>query len=87
MQRRDKLLILGVIVISAIISSFVAGLLFGSPKKHNATAPVVPDIATSMPDIKNDVNYNSFLNSNAFDPTQPVQTGSSQNKSPFNSSQ
>jgi hypothetical protein len=45
--------------------------------------PVVEKIPSSLPDVKNDSNYNSFINSNALDPTQPVQIGNTQNKNPF----
>jgi hypothetical protein len=85
MRKQDQTIIIVIAIISAVISLILASVLFGSPTKRNATVPIVQTIGTSLPDIKNDSSYNSFLNSNAIDPSQPVQTGSSQNQSPFNS--
>jgi hypothetical protein len=87
MRQQDKTAIIVIAIVSALFSLILASLLFGSPAKHNATVPVVQAIGTSLPDIKNDSSYNSFLNPRALDPSQPVQTGSSQNQSPFNISQ
>ncbi len=84
MQRKD-ILTLGLTAFVAAIFSFIAaGLIFNSPSKHNSTAPVVTAISPTFPDVKNDPNYNSFLNGQALDPTQPIQIGNNSNNTPFN---
>lgn len=85
MRRRDLLMIVGVAVISAIISLLLASLIFKS-KDLSTKVPVVDKINTSFPDVQHDPDYNSFLNSHALDLTQPVQIGNSQNQTPFNNS-
>jgi len=87
MQRKEVLTIGLVAVVAAIISFIVAGTIFNSPSKHNATAPNVQAINASFPDVKNDPNYNFFLKNGALDPTQPIQIGNSQNNTPFNGAQ
>lgn len=84
MQRKELVTMGAVAVVAAIISFIIAGALFNSPKKHNATAPNVKVITTSFPDVKNDPNYNFYLNPAALDPTQPIQIGNTQNTTPFN---
>lgn len=87
-MKRKELVTLGVVVIfTGIISLIVAGMLFNSPAKRSAKVPVVPAISPSFPDVKNDPNYNFFLNEKALDPTQPIQIGDSPNNDPFNGSQ
>lgn len=73
--------ILGALFIGFLLSS----LLVKGAKPVNVTS--VPAISSSFPDVKNDSNYNSFLNTNALDPTQVVPVGNSQNNSPFSQSQ
>jgi len=83
MQRKDKIVLAVVALFAAIISFVVAGSLFSKPTKHDSSGPVVEKIEGSMPDVKNDSNYNTFLNTKALDPTLTVQIGNSQNKNPF----
>jgi hypothetical protein len=83
MHRKDKIVLIGVAIVTGIISLIVANALFSSPTKHDSMGPVVETIPSNLPDIKNDSNYNSFINSKALDPTQPVQIGNTQNKNPF----
>ncbi len=84
MNRKEIVTVSAVAVIAALISFVVAGALFNSPSKHNATAPNVQAITSSFPDVKNDPSYNFFLNTKALDPTQPIQIGNSSNNAPFN---
>lgn len=84
MQRKEIITISIAGIAAAIISFVIAGKIFDSPNKHTSTAPAPSAITTTFPDTKNDPNYNFFLNSNALDPTQPIQIGNSQNNTPFN---
>lgn len=86
MKRKELISILMVIVVSGIFSLLIATVLFNSPSKHSTKVPVAQAISSSFPDIKNDPNYNFFLNNKALDPTQPIQIGNSQNTTPFNGS-
>lgn len=87
MQRKELATVITVAVASGIISLVVAGLLFNSPSQRTAKVPVVQPISSTFPDVKNDPNYNFFLNTSALDPTQPIQIGNSQNNTPFTNSQ
>ena len=82
MKRKDIATLVVVGIITAIFSAVVSMLLF-SPPKHDAKAPSVDVISNSMPDIKNDPDYNTIFNDSALDPTQPVQIGGNQNDTPF----
>lgn len=87
MKRKDILYLVTSALIVAVISYVLASLIFHVPLKRSATVPVVGPISSSFPDIKNDPNYKAIFNSNALDPTQPIQIGNGQNATPFNTSQ
>jgi hypothetical protein len=87
MKKNDIALIAGVAVVTAIFSLIITSLLFSSPKHRGDNVPVAQPITTTFPDVKNDPDYSSFLNTNALDPAQPVQVGKSQNSQPFNGPQ
>lgn len=82
MKQKDIVMLVLVGGITALFSLGVSMLLF-SPPKHNAQVPSVTNISNSMPDIKNDPNYNTIFNDNALDPAQPVQIGGNSNSTPF----
>lgn len=82
MKQKDIITLAIVGVITAIFSMVVSMLVF-SPPKHNAKAPIVESVSNSMPDIKNDPDYNTIFNDKALDPTQPVEIGGNQNTAPF----
>jgi hypothetical protein len=83
MPRKDKIVVAAVALFTAIVSLVIANSLFNSPAKHDSTGPVVEQVQGSLPDVKNDPDYNTFLNNRALDPTQLVQIGNSQNNNPF----
>lgn len=83
-QGDDKAKLIVVAVVTGVISLIFSSMIFSSPKKHNLSAPQVEAIKTNFPDIHNDPAFNTFLNQNALDATQPVQVGNSQNNQPFN---
>ena len=80
----SKAKLIVVAVVAGVISLIITSKLFSSPKSHNLQAPVVEPISSTMPDVHNDPAYNTFLNQNSLDATQPVQVGNSQNNQPFN---
>jgi hypothetical protein len=83
MTQKDKITLIIVTLVTAVISFVISRSIFNSPAKHTETAPVVKAISNTLPDVRNDSNYNTFLNSKALDPTQPIQIGGSQNTTPF----
>jgi hypothetical protein len=83
MKRKEWLVIIAVGGISAIISILISGALFGSPKKNPIKVPVVQKISADFPLPQTDENYQKFFNSKAFDPTQLIQIGNSNNTEPF----
>lgn len=76
-----KLCIVSAIV--ALISYLVAAALFNSPDKRGTKVPTIDAINSSLPDIKTEASYQSFLNHNALDATQPIQIGNTKNSNPF----
>lgn len=86
MKRKDLIIIVVVAIVTGLFSLIISGIFFNPPKK-DSKVPVVDSLSTSLPDIKNDPNYNSFLNEQALDPARPVQIGPAGNTVPFNSSQ
>ena len=86
MKRKDIMMLVVVALITGIISLLITNVIFSTPKDRGAKVPTVGVMPTALPDVKNDPAYKAFLNSNAIDPTQPVQIGNSQNSTPFNTS-
>jgi hypothetical protein len=84
MRRSDILIITGVAVVSAIFSLILTSILFSGPKNRSEKVPVSQAITATFPDVKNDPAYNTFFNTNALDPAQPVSVGNAQNNQPFN---
>lgn len=85
MKRKDLLTLVGVAVFTAVFSVVLASIIF-APKKLSMQVPVIDKINATFPDVQNDPAYNSFLNNNALDLTQPVQIGpNNQNQVPFSS--
>ncbi len=79
-----KLILVG--MVTAVFAWIISGIVFKSPI-HSAQAPTAPKVTSSFPDVKNNPAYNSFLNSQALDPTQPIHIGNSSNTTPFSGSQ
>jgi hypothetical protein len=87
MKRKDWAVIAVVGIISAVISIIISGSLFGSPSKNPIKVPVVQKISSEFPVPQTDDNYKKFFNQNAFDPTQLIQIGGSNNTTPFQTGQ
>ena len=83
MKRKDLTALIVLAFVAAIISWVVAGMIFRTPADRQAEIPIVPELDTSFPDVKNDPNYTLFLNPQAINPALPVQIGDSQNSNPF----
>lgn len=82
MRQKDIVLIGSAALVAAVIALIFSGMVFNPPTER-VSVPVIDKIEPTFPDVKNDSDYNSFLNKDALDPTQPVQIGGSQNTSPF----
>ena len=82
MKGKDLALIATFGIIAAIISFIVASSVF-KPPAGSTKVPNVMAIDPNFPDVKNDSSYNTIFNSNALDPTQPVQIGNQNNNVPF----
>ncbi|HEY5549866.1 MAG TPA: hypothetical protein VIK37_01525 [Candidatus Saccharimonadales bacterium] len=82
MKQKDIALIVFFAVIAAAISFVVAGAIF-KPPSGSTKVPVVSAIDPNFPDVKNDSKYSAIFNSQALDPTQPVQIGNQNNTVPF----
>jgi hypothetical protein len=79
MKQKDVALLIIVAFISAVISFFVSGLLFGTPDKRDQDVEKVQAISSSLeqPDER-------YFNEQAFDPTKPITIGPNANQAPFN---
>ncbi len=84
MKRKDLITLVFVALLSAVVSLVISNIFFGGGGNKKGSAPVVEKIEPTFPDVANDSEYNSFLNTRALDPTQPVQIGNNQNTAPFN---
>ena len=95
MKQKDLALIILVVVISAdrptastpcstaaptMISFFISGRLFPSPKNRQQQVDVVQPITSDFPSPNP-----RYFNKQAFDPTQPITIGQNANPNPFNS--
>lgn len=87
MKRKDIFRLVGVGVITAIISVIIAGAIFNSSSARSVKVPVVSPISSDFPDIAHDSQYKTIFNDKALDPTQLIKIGTSQNQQPFNNSQ
>lgn len=83
MKQKDLRTLIIAAVITAVFSFIVAGALFGGSTARSSSVPVVQTLSSTFPDVKNDPNYNTFLNSNALDPTEFVHISSNHNTTPF----
>ncbi|MGH7237578.1 MAG: hypothetical protein ACREGF_03525 [Candidatus Saccharimonadales bacterium] len=78
MKQKDIASLIIVGVVSAVISVFVAKLLFNTPKNRQEKIPVVPVISSQLPTP--DTNY---FNKNVIDPTQLIKIDNNNNLTPF----
>lgn len=79
MKQKDIALIILVVVVSAVISFFISGKLFPSPKNRQRQVDVVQPITSDFPQPNS-----RYFNKQAFDPTQPITIGQNANPNPFN---
>lgn len=84
MKRKDLATLIGVLIISVIVSVIAASLVFGSSSSHQQDVPVVDRITPDFP-VSEVQGKDKQFNSQAIDPTQFIQIGNP-NSNPFNSS-
>jgi hypothetical protein len=79
MKQKDIATIIVIAFLSGIVSFFVSGKVFVTPKSRTQTAEVVDEISTNFqqPDSR-------FFNSQSINPTQNSQLGDNTNENPFN---
>jgi len=85
MKRKDILSLVFMAILAGFISLLVAKVIFRAAD-HNTAVPVAMPLNGTFPDVKNDPAYKAFFNTNAIDPTQPIQISNNQNSSPFTGS-
>lgn len=86
MKNKEMLIIIGVAFVAGIFSIVLSGLLFGSPQKNPIKVPVVTKIDPVFPTVQSDDNYKKVFNDKALNPTQLIEIGGNDNKTPFQSS-
>jgi len=79
MKQKDIALILVIVVFSGVVSFIVSGAVFAPAKDRQQNVEVVDPITANFTD-PDDI----YFNSNAVDPTQLIQIGTSTNPTPFN---
>lgn len=82
MKRKEIMTLVVIALVVGMISFVVSGIIITGPSKKTKV-PVAEPISPNFPDIKNDPAYQAFFNTRALDPTQPIQIGNTQNKTPF----
>lgn len=80
MKRKDLLIIGGVILVSAILSSILSSVIITAPKNRQTKVELVEKINPTFPTP--DPRY---LNVSSVDPTQVITIGNNNNSNPFNS--
>jgi hypothetical protein len=80
MKQKDIALIVGIVIISAVVSLFISKAIFATPKSRQQQVDVVQPITADFP--KPDGRY---FNSSSVDPTQLITIGQNNNSDPFNS--
>ena len=80
MKQKDVATIIVIAFLSGIISFFVTGKVFVTPKSRTQTAEQVDEISTDFqqPDSR-------FFNTQSINPTQSSQLRDNTNENPFNS--
>lgn len=82
MKKKDLPVLLIVIGVSALISFFVSGALFGSPETEPQEAEVVEAITDEFSELDDD-----YYNDKSINPTQLIRIGDEEgNVSPFGQS-
>jgi len=81
MKQKDIALIIVIVVISAVVSLLVSGMIISSPKSRHQQVEVVQPITSNF--STPDKNY--FVPGQSFDPTQTITIGQSANTDPFSS--
>lgn len=84
MRKKDMLSLIVTAVITGVISLLIASAIFQTPASRRTQVQTASPISPTLPDVKNEPVYKSFLNDKALDPTQPIQIGGTSNNSPFN---
>jgi hypothetical protein len=78
MKQKDIAVIAIIIFISAIFSYVISNKLFAAPASREQTVDIVQPISSAFPQPDK-----AFFNSGAYDPTQLIQIGQSNNTNPF----
>ncbi len=84
MKAKDLSVLITVALTAAILSFFVAKLVFRAPAVRQEQVPTIPLVSTDFPDVYADPTYTLIFNNKALDPTQPVKIGNTSNTNPFN---
>ena len=79
MKQKDLALIIGIALVSAILSFVISGKLFASPKDREQQVETIEAISTDFP-----TPSAKYFNSSSIDPTQLIQIGNNSNQTPFN---
>ncbi len=87
MQKKDLYIALAVACFTAMLSFFVSGAIFNSPKARQTQVPVVEKISPDFADTYRDPAYTMFYNPTAINPTELVRVGEESNPQPFPANQ
>jgi uncharacterized membrane protein YgaE (UPF0421/DUF939 family) len=82
MKQKDWALVLVMAFVGAVVALLASNMLFASPKNRQQTAEKVDAISANFPSPPS-----KYFNTQAANPTQPVQIGNGTNPNPFNSKQ
>lgn len=78
MKQKDLLLLAVVAVVSGVVALVLSNMFFSSPQKRTQQAEVVDAISAEFPSPNKD-----YFNTEAVNPAQPVEIGTSTNSNPF----
>lgn len=79
MKKKDLFTIIGVAVVSAVLSVIISNIFISSPKNRTAQVEVVERITDDFP-----TPNEKYFNSSSVNPTQLITIGDGTNNNPFN---
>ena len=79
MKQKDLAIIIGVVIISGILSFIISSKIIATPANRQQQVQVAPLISSQF-----NQPSSTYFNSSAIDPTKLIQIGNNSNQTPFN---
>lgn len=87
MKQKELVAVIGIAFFTAIVAFIISSLVFKTPSTRSTKVPLAGSISTDFPDLNHDSNYNVIFNTNAYDPSVPLNGNNTPNNQPFQGTQ